>query len=225
MLRLATTGALALGLLLSSSVQAETTPPPGKAVTPVTAPQPTPLVDRQLRPPEILVAQAPRRRAVVVRRGWARPRGPLVNLQLGASIPIGDGASNVPVGFRFGLSLGYELPFRFGTLSPILHFSYNKWGNVANSFTVQVGARFDYYVRARWNFWYRGLIGYGSLPSADTGGLATNHGVGASFRFNRYFGVGIFMEANYITVESNWLYDSGMFSFDLGLMIHGKLPL
>jgi hypothetical protein len=189
----------------------------------------TPLfkLDRQ---PSILLAQAstPRGRRVVLNKR-KYPRGLAFNMQLGLSIPVGEGASNYSVGLRWGLSVGYELRFRFGTITPLLHFSYNTF-SPASSFTVQVGARVDYYLarkgKAKWNLWGRSMIGYGQISNGGSeGGLATDHAVGASYHFNRYIGVGFFLEANYITVESTWFGDIGMFSFDMGLIVHGKLPI
>ncbi len=92
---------------------------------------------------------------------WARnPRGPIFNLHLGFALPIGQRALHFPTGFRIGFSAGYEFRFKrfhFGTLSPLVHVSYTRWGRVAGTLSMQAGARFDHYIprgRIKWNLWF-----------------------------------------------------------------------
>ena len=88
--------------------------------------------------------------------------------------------------------------------------------------------RVDYYLRAgwaKWDFWYRGLIGFGRVPDINSSGVATNHAFGASIHFNRFIGVGVMLEGNYITVDQTLYTDLGRFSLDIGLIVHGKFPI
>ncbi len=163
---------------------------------------------------------------------WARnPRGPIFNLHLGFALPIGQRALHFPTGFRIGFSAGYEFRFKrfhFGTLSPLVHVSYTRWGRVAGTLSMQAGARFDHYIprgRIKWNLWFRSLFGYGHVSGLATShGFATSHAAGASAHFFPHLGVGLFLEASTVTTEKKVFVDTIVFSLDIGLVIHGKLP-
>ena len=163
------------------------------------------------------------------RFGLRNPRGPILNLQIGFANPIGHEALKLRTGFRFGVSLGYELRFGFVTVSPLVNVSTTSWGRVTDTLAVQVGARFDYYFTRgalRWNAWGRSLVGYGRVSGLQAShGLATFHALGASVHFFRYLGVGLFLEASTVTMDPNLFVDDKIFSLDLGIIIHGKLPL
>ena len=155
-------------------------------------------------------------------------KGLVFNFQLGVGIPVAQEALNLPLGVRYGVDVGYKIPLRKFTITPLLHVARSEWGTV-DSFAVQAGARLAYTLKPgkrSLKLWWRSMVGYGQVRSLYSAGSFTmNHGVGVSMRINRYFGVGVIADFGSFTLDPTLLVDKRLLTVELGLVLNGKIPL